>query len=195
MTKKDKNLEEMLEDITNNDASPQDWSSTKEEELLLQIASLTRKVEDSEQIAKRAQSDYLRLKMDMDALITRTAEQQKSAKIDALVEAAKKILPFVTQLKQSLEAAGADIKETPWAQGIQLIYQKMIGSLEQLHIGPITVKEWQDPDLQQHIPVSTQPVEKKKLSGKIIAQIEQWYSYKKDWIEVVIIPAKVVVGQ
>lgn len=163
--------------------------------LVTENQTLQKKLEDSEQIAKRAQSDYLRLKMDMDALITRTSEQQKRWDIDALVNTAKKILPFVTQLTQSLQAADTETLETPRAQGIQLIQQKMMGSLEQMHIYGIVAQKWETPDLQHHIPVSTQPVEDKKLSWAIVSQIEQWYLYKNNWVEVVIVPAKVVVGQ
>jgi len=163
--------------------------------LIKENESLQRKLDDAEQITKRAQSDYLRLKMDMDALITRTSEQQKRWDIDSLVNTAKKILPFVTQLAQSLQAADEETLQTPWAQGIQLIYQKMIGSVEQLNIKTITGESGQDPDLQQHIPVSTMPVEDKKLSWKIVSQIEQGYMYSKDWVEVVVVPAKVVVWQ
>lgn len=156
---------------------------------------LMKKIADQEQITKRAQSDYLRLKMDMDSLVARTQEQQKTAALEALVQATQKILPFVTQLEQSLNAADPATKDTKRAQGIAMIYKKMLGSLEQLHIQTISANKGDEPDLQAHIPVSTQPTEDKKLKGKIIMQIEQWYQYSNNWVEVVIVPAKVVIWQ
>jgi Tfp pilus assembly protein PilN len=47
-----------------------------------EIAGLTRQIADKEEIAKRAQSDYIRLKMDMDGYVSRTEAAQKEMKIE-----------------------------------------------------------------------------------------------------------------
>lgn len=46
-----------------------------------EIAGLTKQLSEKEEIAKRAQSDYIRLKMDMDSYVTRTEAAQKDMKI------------------------------------------------------------------------------------------------------------------
>ena len=46
-----------------------------------EIAGLTKQLTDKEEIAKRAQSDYIRLKMDMDSYVTRTESAQKDMKV------------------------------------------------------------------------------------------------------------------
>jgi molecular chaperone GrpE (heat shock protein) len=46
-----------------------------------EIAGLTKQLADKEEIAKRAQSDYIRLKMDMDSYVTRTEAAQKDMKV------------------------------------------------------------------------------------------------------------------
>lgn len=46
-----------------------------------EIAGLTKQLADKEEIAKRAQSDYIRLKMDMDSYVMRTETAQKEMKV------------------------------------------------------------------------------------------------------------------
>lgn len=172
-------------------------TSNSKELLKLQktIENLEKQCKEHEEIAKRAQSDYIRLKMDMDALITRTEEQKKMLTIESLVKVSQKILPFVGQLKHTVASMSEEINDSSWGSWIVLIYEKMLQSLEQLHIKTITANKWDEPDLTKHVPISTQPVDDKKLQWKILTEIEQWYIYKKDWKETVLVPSKVIVWQ
>lgn len=160
-----------------------------------QIAELEKKCTEHEEIAKRAQSDYVRLKMDMDSLITRTEEQKKHLSVESLVKVAQKVLPFVWQLKTTVETMNEEVWATPRWSGVVLVYEKMLWSLEQLHIKPIIANAWDEPDLTKHMPINMQPVEDEALKGKIVTEIEQGYLYNDNWKETIIIPSKVVVGQ
>ena len=73
----------------------QDTLTEETQHLHQHIAQLTQKLQEAEEITKRAQSDYLRIKLDFDSYIQRNQQAQVTAKIDALCEVARKILPSV----------------------------------------------------------------------------------------------------
>lgn len=68
-------------------------TSNENEELLQRIQTLEKQLAESQEITKRAQSDYLRLKWDMDALIERTNLANAQLKDDTFVIVAQKVLP------------------------------------------------------------------------------------------------------
>ncbi|NCQ82373.1 hypothetical protein GW750_06325, partial [bacterium] len=55
------------------------------------------------QIATKAQHDYINLKMDFDSYQSRTESRQADQKIDTLTDVVKKFLPFVESLRKSLD--------------------------------------------------------------------------------------------
>jgi len=169
--------------------------SKNELKLQERIEQLEKQVTEQEEITKRAQSDYIRLKMDMDALISRTEDQKKNLKVESLVSISQKVLPVVAQLKQTVDSMTDEVKESSWGSGVVLISNKMSASLQQLGIKEILTVIWTEPDLTKHMPISTQPVEDKKLQWKIVTQVEPGYLYDNDWRETIIMPAKVIVWQ
>lgn len=157
------------------------------------ISQLEKKVQDTEMIAKRAQSEYFHLKMDMDAYRQRTEQAQKDSVHQGLIEWAKRLLPFVSQLKTMVSSIPAELVDNNRAQGVTLLYTKVLKNLEQLSIVPIpTIGN--EPDFSLHIPMATEPVEDATQKGKIIKELEEGYVYKKDELQQVVIPAKVSVG-
>lgn len=190
---KDKKTPVTQEDTATDDtAVVQDDVSV--EELQAQITQLEKKLKDQEEITQRAQSDYYRLKMDWDQYVTRTESMKANLKVESLISTAQKLLPAVSQLKQTVATMPPELTESSWAQWVQLVYSKISGQLETLNIQTIEPELWTEPDLMYHIPLSSQPVEDKKQQGKIITVIETWFLFKKDDSEKVITPAKVVVG-
>lgn len=160
-----------------------------------EIAGLTRQLADKEEIAKRAQSDYIRLKMDMDAYVSRTESAKHEMKLEWLLSIAKKLLPSVYQLKLMHDSCPADLTQNPWAQWVKLLYGKLTKELELLHIYPIVIKIGEEPNLTYHAPVGHEPVKNSKLQGKIVKELQQGYIYREKNEERVILPATVIVGQ
>lgn len=178
---------------TQDDQMTQDTPTM--EELQTQLLQLQKKLKDQEDITQRAQSDYFRLKMDWDGYVARTEEMKSNLKVESLIKIAQKLLPAVSQLKQSVDTMPAELKDSPRAQWVHLIYTKISSQLEGLNIAVIDPVLWIDPDLTLHIPLSTQPTDDDAMKGKVTTVIETWYLYQKDDAEKVIIPAKVVVGE
>lgn len=158
------------------------------------IEKLEKELADQKEITQKAQSDYFRYKIDMDAYMARAEEAKKESRMDAMISVGEKILPFVTQLKQSLAHIPTDLKNNAWVEGITAIYKKTLGDLAILWIFPIDAEKGTDPDLTLHMPINMQDTDDEKLKGKIMQEVEGGWKYEKDGVMKVIIPAKIIVG-
>ncbi len=157
------------------------------------IAQLEAENKEVEEIAKRSQFDYINLKTDFDRYQRQTQEAQKSAHADSLIAVVKKFLPFLEDLRKSLDNITEDHQGDPLTKGVHMIYEKFLKTLEHMHIKAIPSLGL-EPDSFLHEPVSVQPVEEAKMKGKIIQEFERWFVYEHDGEKKVIIPAKVIVG-
>ncbi len=166
----------------------------KYQELEARIEQLEKEKKEIEEIAKRSQYEYINLKMDFDRYQKQMQESSKNMETDALLLVVKKFLPFVEDLRKSLENITDEHKDDPLAKGVQMIYDKFLKTLESLHI-KVIISIGLEPDSFLHEPVSIEPTENKKLKGKIIKEFERGFVYEKDGDKRVVKPSKVIVGQ
>lgn len=199
----DENIQTPLSEDTNDlqslldDAqSQQDTSShdTTIQILETKIKELENKLTETEQITKKAQSDYIHMKFDFDSYMRRNEEQAKTSKVDTLVDVVKKFTPFIDGLRQSLSNIPEEQHDDVLVQGVQMVYNKFISSLEMMGIKKIE-SIWQIPDIELHEAVSVMPITDESQKGKIIQEFEQGFVYEKWDIRKVVTPAKVVIGQ
>ena len=162
--------------------------------LQIKIKELENKLADAEQITKKAQSDYIHMKFDFDSYMRRTDEQSKTLKIDTLIDVAKKFTPFIDSLRKSLENIPAEHTEDPLVQGVQMVYNKFVSTLDMMGIKAIE-SIWQEPNIELHEAVSAMPVTDETQKRKIIQEFEKGFVYDKGDIHKVVNTAKVVVGQ
>ena len=177
---------------------PQQWEVQEtdmlHESLLEQISQLTKKLTDQEEITKKAQSDYVRQRLEFDEYMTRAEAQKKTSEVDGLIKACTKILPVVNQLKQMSDTVPEDLTWNSRVEWVQLMYKKSLADIELLGVTPIACEVWADVDYTSHMPIGMEEVEDEALKNKIIKEIEPWYMYKKWDIQKVVVPAKVMVG-
>lgn len=133
--KDEKTLEQKLE--TTKKKSKIKENNKKIEKLQKKIITLEKENQETQETCKRAQFDYINLKSDMDLLQRHTEIKEKNMKTESLLEITKKFLPFVEELRKSLENISPENKKTPLIQGLQLTYDKFIKTLETMHIFPI----------------------------------------------------------
>jgi len=191
MKKEDK---KMKDDIQEKFEEAQQQQDDKQyHELEAKIFQLEQEKKEFEEIAKRSQYEYINLKMDFDRYQKQMQESSKTMEIDTLLLVVKKFLPFLEDLRKSLENITDEYKEDPLAKGVQMVYDKFLKTLENLHIKVIT-SIGLEPDSFLHEPVSIEPTDDKKLKGKIIKEFERGFIYEKDGDKKVIRPAKVIVG-
>lgn len=158
------------------------------------IKELEKKLKDAEEIAKKAQYDYIMLKSEFDSYIRRMESDSKEWKVNQLVELAKKLLPIIDQLGQSVSHIPADLEANTWAWWVKLTYDNAVKTLAWLWISQIPTV-WQEPDMEMHEPLSVEPTEDESFKWKIVTEFQPWYIYEKDGVKKVITAAKVIVGQ
>ncbi len=163
-------------------------------ELKARIAELEKEKKELEEITKRSQYEYINLKTDFDRYQRQIKESSQNMETDSLILVVKKFLPFLEDLRKSLENITDEHMEDPLTKGVQMIYNKFLKTLEGLHIKTIE-SLWLVPDSFLHEPVSVEPVEDEALKGKIVKEFERGFVYEKDGDRRVIRPSKVIVGQ
>lgn len=185
--KKD-DLQEKLEE------AQQQQDDKKYRELEEKIIQLEKEKKELEEIAKRSQYEYINLKVDFDRYQRQMKESSQNMELDSLLSVVKKFLPFIEDLRKSLENITDEHMDDPLTKWVQMVYTKFLKTLEHLHIKSIESLGLV-PDSFLHEPVSLQPVEDEKLKGKIIKEFERWFVYSKWDDKRVIIASKVIVWQ
>jgi molecular chaperone GrpE len=150
-------------------------------------------ITEKEEIAKKAQIDYINLKADFDFLVRQTQIKEQSLEQETLLKVIKKLLPFVEDLRKSLYHLTDEQKTTPLGKGVQMVYDKYLQTLSEFSIFPIEALGL-EPDSFLHEPLGMKPTADKKLKGKIIEIVEQGFFFKTGAENIVILPAKVLIG-
>ena len=185
-----KDLEDMLEDVK-SDKDDEEMI----EKLQAEIKKLQAQLAEKDEIVKNAQLAYLRTKNDMEMIQRQSAMKAESMHQDLLIKIVKKLLPFVEDLRKSLETLSDEDKKSDMWKWVQMVYDRFIKALKEFDIYPIPSLH-ESPDTLLHEPIWMQPTEDKKLKWKIIQVFEQWFYYQKEnWDKVTIFPSKVVIGQ
>ena len=185
-----KDLEEMLEDVKSDKDNEE-----MIEQLQAEIKKLQTQLAEKDEIVKNAQLAYLCAKNDMEMIQRQSAMKAESMHQDLLIKIVKKLLPFVEDLRKSLETLSEEDKNSDMWKWVQMVHDRFIKALEEFSVFPIPSLH-ETPDTLMHEPIGMQPTEDKKLKWKIIHVFEQWFYYQKEnGDKVTIYPSKVVVGQ
>lgn len=185
-----KDLEDMLQEVK-SDKDNEDMIAKLQAEIVKLQAQLTEK----DEIVKNAQLAYLRTKNDMEMIQRQSAMKAESMHQDLLIKIVKKLLPFVEDLRKSLENLSDEDKNSDMWKWVQMVYDRFIKALEGFNVFPIPSLH-EVPDTLMHEPIWIQPTDNKKLKWKIIQVFEQWFFYQNEnGDKVTIFPSKVVVGQ
>ena len=185
-----KDLEKMLEDVK-SDKDDEEMI----EKLQAEIKKLQAQLAEKDEIVKNAQLAYLRAKNDMEMIQRQSAMKADSMHQDLLIKIVKKLLPFVEDLRKSLENLSDEDKDSDMWKWVQMVHDRFIKALEGFDIFPIPSLH-ETPDTLFHEPIWMQPTDDKKLKWKIIHVFEQGFYYQKyNWDKVTIFPSKVVIGE
>ena len=166
----------------------------KDETVNAEVEAVKKQLTEQEEITRRAQSDYLRTKLEFDAYVKRSDAARLWFEIDGLMKALEKVLPFVNQLKTTLDNLPEDISWHAWVEWVQLLYTKMLADIALLWVKPIEVTLWTDPDYTVHIPIGVEETDDESLKNKVVKEVEGGFVYEKGEVNRVVMPAKVVVG-
>ncbi len=172
----------------------QDNKDTQDPNTHETIAHLEKKLSESQEIAKKAQYDYINAKMDLDRLQRRLSQQESEGKVTQLIEVVKKLIPAFEDLRNSVDHIPADQADTPLAKGINIVYTNITKTLNGIGITAIS-SLWMDPDSELHEPMGLQPAPSEDQKGKIISEFSRAYLYEKNDKRIVVQSAKVIIGE
>jgi len=185
-----KDLEEMLENVKSDKDNEE-----MVEQLQAEIKKLQTQLAEKDEIVRNAQLAYLRAKNDMEMIQRQSAMKAESMHQDLLVKIVKKLLPFVEDLRKSLETLSEEDKNSPMWKWVQMVHDRFIKALEEFSVFPIPSLH-ETPDALMHEPIGVQPTDDKKLKWKIIQVFEQGFYYQKEnGDKVTIFPSKVIIWQ
>lgn len=161
-------------------------------------ASSTSEKKSEEDIQEKLQTElkqekekFLRLFAEFENYKRRTAKERIELFSTASEDVMKTLLPVIDDFERALThlkgAEGADELE----KGVDLIYQKLIKTLEQKGLKPIEVASGDSFDADKHEAVTQIPAPSDDMKGKIIDVIEKGYKLGDKIIRF----PKVVIGQ
>ncbi len=165
----------------------------KDDKSILQkkLKETEKELEKYKQIASNTQNQYVTLKRDFDAYIKRTDDAKKRQEWDMLIETAKKFIPFVEELRKTIENIPEDMQDNWRVKWVELLYQNCLKNLEKMNIYQVN-SIWKPLDENYHEPIWGK--QDSQNSGNIVDEMEKLYIYR-DWqSEEVIQPAKVIVA-
>jgi molecular chaperone GrpE (heat shock protein) len=110
----DKDLQEKLKQAQKEHKQKAD--SKKEHDLQIEIEKLQKNYQEQTEIAAKAQRDYINLKLDFDRYQNQVSEREKEQDTNSLISSVKKFLPFIEDLRKSLDNIPQDKKSDPLAQ-------------------------------------------------------------------------------
>ena len=147
-------------------------------------------VEQLQQQLEAQQKEYLLLMAEFDNFRRRTLKEKQDIIKNAAEKAMVDLLPVVDDFERALDAMSKSGDVQALAEGVQLIYSKMVKYLEQQGVKPIesTGKDF-DADLFEAI--TTFPAPDESMRGKVVDTTTKGYMIN----DKVLRHAKVVVGQ
>lgn len=147
-------------------------------------------VEQLQQKLESQQKEYLLLMAEFDNFRRRTLKEKQDLIKTASEKAMLELLPVVDDFERALNAMSKSGDVDALAEGVNLIYTKMVKYLEQQGVKPIesTGKDF-DPDLFDAI--TTFPAPDESMRGKVVDTTTKGYTIN----DKVLRHAQVVVGQ
>ena len=124
-----KDLEEMLEEVKSDKDNEEII-----EKLQAEIKKLQAQLAEKDEIVKNAQLAYLRAKNDMEMIQRQSTMKAESMHQDLLIKIVKKVLPFVEDLRKSLENLSEEDKNSDMWKWVQMVYDRFIKALEEFDI-------------------------------------------------------------
>ena len=147
-------------------------------------------VEQLQQQFEAQQKEYLLLMAEFDNFRRRTLKEKQELIKSASAKAMEELLPVVDDFERALDAMSKSGDVDALAEGVQLIYSKMVKYLEQQGVKPIE-STGKDVDADLFEAITTFPAPDESMRGKVVDTTTKGYMIN----DKVLRHAKVVVEQ
>lgn len=169
-----------------------DQVETQEEEKQEEVEQEEEKTKEPPSLEDQlgeAKDKYLRLYSEFENFRRRTAKERLDLISTANRDLMSELLPVIDDFERAMSASGEDKDGKTFKEGVELIQNKLIKTLESKGLKKMGVKKGDKFDDEKHEAITQIPAEK-KLAGKVVDVIEEGYYLG----ETVVRFAKVVVG-
>ncbi len=179
---------ETKEEANKNDNAEKGQEGEKEEEVA-EDGEVENEAPTLEDQLGEAKDKYLRLYSEFENFRRRTAKERLELINTANRELMSELLPVIDDFERAMAASSDKKDDKSFREGVELIQNKFIKTLENRGLKKMNVKKGDKFDDEKHEAITQIPAEK-KLAGKVVDVIEAGY-YLGD---TVVRFAKVVVG-
>jgi molecular chaperone GrpE len=156
-----------------NSETPKQVDSADEAELASQIKSLKSELEAFEAKADEYLDGWQRARADFANYKKRINRERQRIRQDAIGEVTKRYLPVLDDLERALKNRPEQGEGAEWAEGIELVYRKMLSILESDGIVPMEAEgDTFNPNLHEAI---DQAESEEHESDEIIEVIQKGY--------------------
>tara|TARA_R110002124_G_scaffold287089_1_gene470257 strand:+ start:31457 stop:32005 length:549 start_codon:yes stop_codon:yes gene_type:complete len=182
MSKKDKNVENMVEELNSQEEATVDNETTNNENVdALENAQLELQTEKDR---------YLRLFAEFENYKKRTGRERIELFKTAGQEVMISMLPVLDDFERALKEINKS-EDDSLLKGVSLIHNKLVETLKAKGLQVIETNEGDTFDAEIHEAITQIPAPSKKLKGKIIDVVEKGYTLGDKIIRY----PKVVIGQ
>ena len=172
-------LEEILEDLEKSDVEE---GADKEEQAEDKADKKLKKKEKKEKKDKKDEKieeleDRVKRQMAEFENFRRRTETEKAAMYGMGAKAViEKVLPVIDNFERGLQAVPAEEKDSPIAQGMQMIYKQLVTELEGLGVKPI---EAVGKEFDANLHNAVMQVESEEYESGVVAQeLQKGYMYR-----------------
>lgn len=133
------------------------------------------KVTQLEEELAASKDKYIRLYAEFENFRRRTAKERLELTKTANESLMTDLLSVADDFERSMKAFQDNEEVAPMYEGIKLVHNKFIKTLEQKGLKSMEVKQGDDFDAEYHEAVVQTPAPEEKLKGKVVDIIEQGY--------------------
>lgn len=171
-------------------STDQSVSDTEEGILLTEEEKLSRQLAQANLLIDEQKDKYLRLSAEFDNYRKRTIKEKAELILNGGEKTIHSILPITDDMERALKMPGMSDIAPAIQEGMELIYNKFIATLEQNGV-KIIETQGKALDTDFHEAIATIPAPSENLKGKIVECVQTGYTLNGK----VIRHAKVVMGE
>ncbi len=147
--------------------------------------SVEESLEDRAAKADEYHEKWLRALADLDNFKKKTEQDRRELSVFANVMLVKSLLPILDDMERAFESLDADTAGLDWVEGLNLVYRKLLSTLESQGLSVIaTVGERFDPTMHEAV------MQAEGEEGVVVGELQKGYRFH----DRVVRPAMVQVG-
>ncbi len=182
----EENIEETIDTAAEESAAP----ATEEQEELTPEQLLQKQLDEANEKITTLEDKYLRQAAEFDNYRKRTIKEKAELIKNGGEKAIESILPVLDDFERAIQNMSKDESNAEVLTGIELIFNKFIGTLKQNGLQKIET-EGASFDTDYHEAIALVPTPDESLKGKVLDCVQTGYTLN----DKVIRHAKVAVGQ